>query len=197
MREKQEQQDVSTPKSVTPQDNGVTTSQTDVVEQQMAENYINSRLKAETKYYDDRADGYRDEYMSNQTLIIIVGAIIPIVSVLEVAFDSCELVSKWHLGSIISALLSAAIAIYAGIDKLHQTQNRWNTMRFCAQMLKREENLYRNRVGEYEGKTDKEAKQLLVQKTEGILYYDITSTMQISKKGVPDIGSDKERAEDK
>jgi hypothetical protein len=89
----------------------------------------------------------------------------------------------WHLGSIANAIIAAIIAIIAGIDKLHQTQNRWNIMRYCAQMLRREEMLYRNRVGRYGKKSEKEAKQLLVKRTEDILYYDISSTLQFSSKG--------------
>ncbi|MBO7478287.1 MAG: DUF4231 domain-containing protein [Salinivirgaceae bacterium] len=130
--------------------------------------------------------------MSNQTLIIICGAVIPIITVFETAFDKWVGFTDWHLGSIANAIIAAIIAIIAGIDKLHQTQSRWNIMRYCAQRLKREEMLYRNRVDDYDGKTDKEAKQLLVKKTEGILYYDIASTLQFSQKGIPSIDGGEE-----
>lgn len=50
-------------------------------------------------------------------------------------------------------------------------------------MLRREEMLYRNRVGRYGSGSEKEAKQLLVKRTEDILYYDIASTLQFSSKG--------------
>lgn len=160
-------------------------SENDILERQYAESYINERLEAERKYYDDRADGYKKQYMSNQTVIIICGAIIPIITVFETAFDKCEVFADWHLGSIANAIIAAVIAIIAGVDKLHQTQSRWNIMRYCAQMLRREEMLYRNRVGGYGKKTEKEAKQLLVKRTEDILYYDISSTLQFTQKGGP------------
>lgn len=157
----------------------------DVLERQYAESYIANRLEKEREYYDDRADGYKKRYMSNQTVIIICGAIIPIITLLNESFaDSC-MFKCWHLGSIANAIIAAIIAIIAGIDKLHQTQSRWNIMRYCAQMLRREEMLYRNRVGGYGKKNEKEAKQLLVKRTEDILYYDIASTLQFTQKGGP------------
>ena len=131
--------------------------------------------------------------MNNQTWIIIFGALIPIITAIETSFDDYEIFSRYHLGGITSAIIAAAIAIIAGIDKLHQTQSRWNIMRFCAQMLKREEMFYRNRVGDYaKAKTQKEAKQLLVKRTEGILYYDIASTLQFSQKTSGDFGGSNE-----
>lgn len=160
-------------------------SENDILERQYAESYINERLEAERKYYDDRADGYKKQYMSNQTVIIICGTIIPIITVFETTFDKCEVFTDWHLGSIANAIIAAVIATIAGVDKLHQTQSRWNIMRYCAQMLRREEMLYRNRVGGYGKKTEKEAKQLLVKRTEDILYYDIASTLQFTQKGGP------------
>ena len=168
----------------TPQDNkDFNTSENDVLERQYAESYIANRLEKEREYYDDRADGYKRRYMSNQTIIIICGAIIPIITVFETAFDDCKAFTDWHLGSIANAIIAAIIAVIAGIDKLHQTQSRWNIMRYCAQMLRREEMLYRNRVGRYGKKSEKEAKQLLVKRTEDILYYDISSTLQFTAKG--------------
>lgn len=155
----------------------------EVLERQYAESYIASRLEKERDYYDNRADGYRKRYMSNQTWIIVCGAIIPIVTLLNETFECCPVFKCWHLGSILNAVIAAVIAIIAGIDKLHQNQNRWNITRYCAQMLRREEMLYRNRVGRYGSGSEKEAKQLLVKRTEDILYYDIASTLQFSPKG--------------
>lgn len=160
-------------------------SENDVLERQYAESYIANRLEAEREYYDNGADAFKRKYMSNQTVIIICGAIIPIITVFETAFDDYKVFTDWHLGSIANAIIAAVIAIIAGVDKLHQTQSRWNIMRYCAQMLRREEQLYRNRVGGYGKKTEKEAKQLLVKRTEDILYYDIASTLQFTQKGGP------------
>ena len=159
--------------------------ETDILVRQYAESYIANRLEAEREYYDNGADTFKKKDMSNHTLIIICGAVIPIITVFETAFDKWVGFTDWHLGSIANAIIAAIIAIIAGIDKLHQTQSRWNIMRYCAQMLRREEMLYRNRVGGYGKKTEKEAKQLLVKRTEDILYYDIASTLQFTQKGGP------------
>ena len=164
-------------------DKNFSINENDVLERQYAESYIANRLEAEREYYDNGADAFKKKYMSNQTLIIVCGAIIPIITVFETAFDDCKAFTDWHLGSIANAIIAAIIAIIAGIDKLHQTQSRWNIMRYCAQMLRREEMLYRNRVGRYGKKSEKEAKQLLVKRTEDILYYDISSTLQFTAKG--------------
>lgn len=165
-------------------------AKTDEHERFNAENYIATRLKHEMEYYDNRADGYRNRYLRYQTWIIILGAIIPIITVIDTSFTE---LSNWHIGSIASAIIAAIIAILAGVDKLQQTQSRWNIMRYCAQMLKREEMLYRNRIGDYDNTSDKDAKQLLVKRTEGILYYDIASTLQFSQKGSPKAADDEKK----
>ena len=158
-------------------------NENDILERQYAESYIANRLEAEREYYDNGADAFKKKYMSNQTLIIVCGAIIPVITLLNESFAESCVFKCWHLGSIANAVIAAVIAIIAGVDKLHQTQSRWNIMRYCAQMLRREEMLYRNRVGGYGKKTEKEAKQLLVKRTEDILYYDISSTLQFTAKG--------------
>lgn len=91
----------------------------EVLERQYAESYIASRLEKVRDYYDNRADGYRKRYMSNQTWIIVCGAIIPIVTLLNETFECCPVFKCWHLGSILNAVIAAVIAIIAGIDKLH------------------------------------------------------------------------------
>ena len=159
------------------------TNENDTIEKCLAEQYLANRLEKERDYYDTRADRYRAKYMRNQTWIIVFGAIIPIITVFETSFDSWEVFKEWHLGSIANAMIAAAIAILAGLDKLHQNQSRWNIMRYCAQMLKREKELYHNRVGDYDDKSEKDAKKALVKRTEGILYYDIASTLQFTQKG--------------
>lgn len=50
-------------------------------------------------------------------------------------------------------------------------------------MLRREKWFYRNKVGDYSKKSEKEAKQLLVKRTEDILYYDISNTLKFSQNG--------------
>ena len=160
----------------------------DAMERQYAEDYIHERLDAERKYYDDRADGYRRKYMNNQTCIIVLGALIPIITLVDESFSKEVVFHDWHLGSIANATISAIIAIIAGIDKLHQTQSRWNTMRYCAQMLRREKWFFRNRVGKYSQKSEKEAKQLLVQRTEDILYFDISNTLKFAQNGSANSG---------
>ena len=82
----------------------------EVLERQDAESYIASRLEKERDYYDNRADGYRKRYMSNQTWIIVCGAIIPIVTLLNETFECCPVFKCWHLGSILNAVIAATKA---------------------------------------------------------------------------------------
>lgn len=76
---------------------GEKANDTEVLERQYTENYINERLDVEREYYDSRADGYRKKYLNNQTCIIVLGALIPIITLLDESFsgEKCSRIGIW------------------------------------------------------------------------------------------------------
>lgn len=77
--------------------------------------------------------------------------------------------------------------------KEETNQEQFDAEIYINKRLLHEQEYYDNRVGDYaKAKTQKEAKQLLVKRTEGILYYDIASTLQFSQKTSGDFGGSNE-----
>lgn len=148
--------------------------------------YINERLKNQQKWYENRATLNKKRFMRFQTVIIILGALIPLI----VVFDSYatglvkEKVPVFFNGlpGIISAVISATIAILAGIDKLAQPQANWFNYRANEEMLKKEEWMHCYMTGPYKNLKEEEAEKLLVERVESVISADIARFAQAEYK---------------
>lgn len=78
--------------------------------------YIKDRLKKQQTWYEGKASSNKKRFMRFQTVIIILGALIPLTVVFG---NKLPLVFNEWTGPF-SAVISATIAILAGIDKLTQ-----------------------------------------------------------------------------
>ncbi len=143
--------------------------------------YLENRLKDQKEWYRRSANANKKMFFNYQTVIIFLGAIIPIIVVLENAFG--PLMMKW--GSIATAIIAATISIYAGLDKLKQPQPNWFNYRANEEMIKKEEWCYKYKVGVYSGLSDDEANKLLVERVESIISADIARTTNIEAKEKP------------
>ena len=134
--------------------------------------YIQERVKPQREWYEKKANENKKTFLSYQTIIIILGAIIPVM----VAFES---VCSWlqEYGGPVSAAISAAISIYAGLDKLRQPQPNWFNYRTNEEILKKEEWLYKYKAGPYKNMPDDEAGIVFVERIESIISADIARTM--------------------
>ena len=76
-------------------------------------------------------------------------------------------------GGPISAVISAIIAVIAGLDKLFQPQPNWFNYRANEEMIKKEEYHHKYKAGVYNGLSEEEASKLLVERVESIISADI------------------------
>lgn len=152
-------------------------SETSLPRQKSIKNYIKLRLLSQRRWYEEKATSSKKFFINNQKVIIILGAIIPLIVALGSVF---EIVNDYS--AIISAFISAVIAIIAGIDKLLQPQTSWYNYRASEEILKKEEWLYLYKAGPYHDLTPEEAALLLVERVESVISADMANFIRNSEK---------------
>lgn len=143
--------------------------------------YLEERVKTQREWYEQRATENKKIFFSYQTIIIVLGALIPVM----VVFESVVPFLKEY-GGPISAVISAIISIYAGLDKLRQPQPNWFNYRANEESLKKEEWLFKYKAGPYKNLPEKEARVQFVERVESIISSDITRTMTLGGKDQED-----------
>ena len=146
--------------------------------------YLEERVKKQRDWYEVKANENKKTFISYQTVIIVLGALIPVL----VAFESVIPVLK-NYGGPITALISAIIVIYAGLDKLKQPQPNWFNYRANEESIKKEEWFYQYKAGPYKGVGENEAKILFIERIEGIISSDIARTTSVTEKKDENNGS--------
>ena len=141
------------------------------------EDYIEERLQKQKKWYEEKANQNKKLFFSYQTVIIILGATIPVIVALETVIKTLVV---W--GGPITAVISAIIAIYAGLDKLKQPQPNWFNYRANEEMIKKEEWFYKFRAGVYRDLNEEEANNFLVERIESIISADIARMTSLTEK---------------
>jgi len=139
------------------------------------------RVKAQREWYEKRANENKKSFISYQTIIIILGATIPVLVAFESVFPALI-----QYGGPIAAVISATIAIYAGLDKLNQPQPNWFNYRANEESLKKEEWFHKYKAGPYRKMQDPEAGILFVERVESIISSDIARTTNISESETDD-----------
>lgn len=155
------------------------------------DDYLMTRVKRQREWYESKANTNKLTFLNYQTAIIVLGAIIPVLVAFEVVVP---LLKEW--GGPIAALISAGIAIIAGLDKLKQPQPNWFNYRANEESIKKEEWLYKCRAGQYRGLSDEEAHLLLVERVESVISADITRMTNPKEKPTGNKGDDSQKTPD-
>jgi len=141
------------------------------------EEYLKQRVETQRKWYEAKATTNKKIFLKYQTIIIILGALIPVLIAFENVFPELE---AW--GGPITAVIAAIIAVIAGLDKLKQPQPNWFNYRSNEETIKKEEWLFKYRAGQYKGLSDQDANQLLVERIESIISADIARVTNLNRE---------------
>jgi hypothetical protein len=147
--------------------------------------YIDSRWKGQREYFSKKSSEAQGKYVKIQIWIMLCGAISA--TVLTLDLDSivhnlgvAAIPEKFSLNKIICGILSMAVVILTGLDKLKQYREEWVKNRKNCERLKREICSYKFNTGayaEFEGAEDKakiSAKdRLFVERVETVLGEDL------------------------
>ncbi len=145
------------------------------------EDYLKNRVKPQQKWYEKKATTNKKKFIQYQTIIIVLGATIPVIVSLEMIFDSWN---KW--GGPLTAFISAIISIVAGLDKLLQPQPNWFNYRANEEMIKKEEWYFKYQTGPYGRMKSSDADKLLVERIESLISADIARTTNQERKNHQD-----------
>jgi hypothetical protein len=119
-----------------------------------------ARLKDQLDYHSKQSRHNKKRFYSLQAVIIITGALIPIVNVVIPGGDLLRL---------ISSILGGIIVVITGVMQLHKYQENWILFRTTQELLRREKYLYLNDAGDYAGLDPKDKKRLLVERVEDLV----------------------------
>ena len=156
------------------------------------ENYIKERVVDQRRWYEKKATENKQQFMTFQTWIIVLGALIPVI----VACESVLPLLKEY-GGPVTAIISAAISILAGLDKLKQPQPNWFNYRACEEALKKEEWMYKCKAGPYLTLPAKTADPLFVERIESIISADIARTLNAKDRDDDQAGGDEDPSKPK
>ena len=106
--------------------------------------YLDERVKKQREWYENKANENKEKFISYQTVIMVLGALIPVI----IAFESVFPILKEYGGRITNTI-SAIIAIYAELDKVNQQQPNWFNYRANEESIKKEEWFYKYKAGPY------------------------------------------------
>jgi len=123
-------------------------------------NYVKNRLDDQIKWYSNKANSNKSRYHGSQVLIIIAGAFIPVINIVD--FPPIET-------RIITTILAGTIIGAAAILQLKKFQENWILYRATEEILKKEKNMFENGAGEYSELADDQKHKLLVERVEAII----------------------------
>jgi hypothetical protein len=145
---------------------------------QAAQDYLEGRLKEQLDYHSRASRDNKKKFYALQFVIIITGALVPIVNVIIPGGDLLRLTSS---------ILGGIIIVVTALLQLHKYQENWIVFRTTQELLKKEKFLYLNDAGDYAGLDDEMKKRLLVERVESLVSSETSKYFAIHKpeKGKP------------
>ena len=123
--------------------------------------YLKDRIDDQLEWYRDKANTSKKRFHASQIVIIIAGALVPIVN--SVPMDDANGIR------LISSILGGIILGISGILQLKKYQENWVQYRSTEEVLKKEKFLFLNNAGEYANMDDASKHRLLVERVESII----------------------------
>lgn len=144
------------------------------VRQERADYYFQSALGRQHEWYDKNAGKQKRRYLAFAICVIVLGALISLLQVLETA--------AWV--RYLTAALGAAVSISRAVDTLLRPSEAWQAYRKASEGMKREYRLYLNNADAYAAAQDEaSAYGLLVERVETIVAEEQQLFWQSQAKG--------------
>lgn len=127
--------------------------------------YVSERLDDQSSWYGKKAAYNKLRFRICQLIVILAGAVIPIVNLGIPLTDS----DSAFLALGITAVLGAVITIVTALSQMDAYFETWVLYRTTAEALKRERFLYINNAADYSGLAEEAKNKLLVERVEAML----------------------------
>ena len=129
--------------------------------QERADYYFRTVLDGQREWYAKGAGKQKSRYLAFAICVIVLGALISLLQVLDAA-------AHWWV-PLLTAALGAAVTISRAVDTLLRPGETWQAYRKAAEGMKREYRLYLNNADPYAAAEDEaSAYRLLVERVETI-----------------------------
>jgi hypothetical protein len=122
-------------------------------------NYKEKRLGEQIQWHSRKARQNKQKFRLYQIIILIAGAIIPIINLAGIGDQT----------RIMSSIIGVIIVIITGLTQLEKYQENWILYRTSAELLKKEKYFFENDVGDYANLDDVDKNKLLVERVESIV----------------------------
>ena len=125
--------------------------------------FMRDRLEDQINYYSKQSGKNKKKYFTSQTIIIVLGIIIPVVNFIAISGNGTTLFL------LISTILASIIAFTAALSQLNKHYEIWLNYRSTLELLKREKSLYQNNAGGYANLNEVDKKRVFVERVEELL----------------------------
>lgn len=134
------------------------------------EEYISERLNDQIKYYDKTANRAKKTYLINRTIIVVAGAVVPVLINIDFPHDN-----------LITSFFSLLVVLIVSLESVYHNREQWINSRSTSEALRKEYFLYSTKEGPY---TKLESSQndafiLFVERIEYLIESENNSTLQV------------------
>ena len=143
------------------------------------EDYIQNRVDNQIKWYSQKATFNKFRYRIIEIIIIVSGALIPIINSSAIFYPK-----EANYSNLVftSSVLGFIVTIAVGLSQLEKYFETWNLYRTNAEVLKKEKFLYQNNAGQYAKITQEDRDILFVENIEFILSSEVTKYFSMQER---------------
>jgi hypothetical protein len=136
-----------------------------------AEDYLQTRIDGQISWYEGKSARNKRWYYTCQVIVLICGALIPLVA----GYMTAQMTWLKYL----TGALGAVVVVFQGLMALKKYKENWLTYRSTAEWLQREKMYYLTNAGDY--KTSPDAFGLFVERAENIMSSENSGWLERSK----------------
>ena len=147
------------------------------------EDYIQNRVDNQIQWYSKKAALNKFRYRIMEIIIIVAGALIPIINSSAIFYDSDSSTKPDYSSLVfISSILGFTVTIATGLSQLEKYFESWTIYRTNAEVLKKEKFLYQNNGGQYSKLPQEDRNKLFVENVEFILSSEVTKYFSMQER---------------
>lgn len=144
------------------------------------EQYIESRVKAYQRWYDQKAVKCKRQYLRMRAFTVMAGGIVPVLVNVEASIN--KLVGYPVMKAVVTAI-SLLVVVSVSMESVYHYREQWKNYRSTEQLLGHEQFEFLARVGSYEGLEDDRAFKLFVERIENAISSENAATLNVMSVG--------------
>jgi hypothetical protein len=136
--------------------------------------YISERLNESIAWYDKNSSVLKSRFLNMRAITVISSALVPVLINLNIEVFDLNIDFK-----IITTILSLMVVILVSFESVYHYSAQWTNYRSTEQFLRKEYFRFTTREGEYAEASEEEAYRIFVQRVEGAIQAEVSTTLQV------------------